>query len=50
MNYTLNNSGAPTVTFVLQHNDFELLKATSEDLQLHLQAYDAAFYVDDQRR
>ena len=50
VNYTLNNSGAPTVTFVLQHNDFELLKAASEDLQLHLQTYDAAFYVRDDQQ
>ena len=47
--YTLNE-GYPTVTFLLQHQDFSALKAASEDLQLHLQGYDAAYYVlDDQQ-
>ncbi len=50
VNYTLNNDGAPTVTFVLQHNDFATLKAASEDLQLHLQGYDAAFFVRDDQQ
>ena len=50
VNYTLNNDGAPTVTFLLQHNDFATLKAASEDLQLHLQGYDAAFFVRDDQQ
>jgi len=50
VNYTLNSDGAPTVTFVLQHNDFATLKAASEDLQLHLQSYDAAFFVRDDQQ
>lgn len=47
--YTLNE-GSPTVTFLLQHQDFSALKAASEDLQLHLQGYDAAYYVRDDQQ
>lgn len=47
--YTLNE-GTPTVTFLLQHKDFDELRAASEDLQLHLQGYDGAFYVRDDQQ
>jgi len=49
VNYTLNDS-SPTVTFLLQHDDFEELKAASEDLQLHLHGYQSAFFVRDDQQ
>ena len=49
VNYTLNDS-TPSITFLLQHNDFDALRAASEDLQLHLQGYDAAFFVRDDQQ
>jgi len=49
VNYTLNDN-TPSVTFLLQHNNFETLKQASEDLQLHLQGYEAAFFVRDDQQ
>ena len=49
VNYTLNDN-TPSVTFLLQHNDMTTLKRASEQLQLHLQGYEAAFFVRDDQR
>jgi multidrug efflux pump subunit AcrB len=49
VNYTLNDSQA-SVTFVLQHQNLDTLKAASEELQLHLRSFDKAFYVRDDQR
>jgi len=49
VNYTLDDN-TPSVTFLLQHNDFETLKRASKDLQLHLQGYEAAFFVRDDQQ
>ena len=49
INYTLNDSN-PRVTFLLQHNNFATLKQASEDLQLHLQGFEAAFFVRDDQQ
>ena len=49
VNYTLNE-GDPTITFLLQHNDFEALGKASEDLQLHLRGYESTFYIRDDQQ
>ncbi len=49
VNYTLNE-GDPTITFLLQHNDFDALGKASEDLQLHLRGYESAFYIRDDQQ
>ena len=49
VNYTLND-GQARVTFRLQHDDLDVLKQASEELQLHLRGYDKAFYVRDNQQ
>ncbi len=49
VNYTLDDN-TPSVTFLLQHSDFDTLKRASKDLQLHLQGYEAAFFVRDNQQ
>lgn len=49
VNYTLDDN-TPSVTFLLQHDDFDTLKRASKDLQLHLQGYEAAFFVRDDQQ
>lgn len=49
VNYTLNDSQA-RVSFRLQHDDIEVLKAASEALQLQLRSYDKTYYVRDNQQ
>ena len=49
IDYTLNNN-TPRVTFLLQHDDFDTLRQASEDLQLHLQSFESAFFVRDDQQ
>ncbi|MEE4202641.1 MAG: efflux RND transporter permease subunit [Halieaceae bacterium] len=49
VNYTLND-GQARVTFRLQHDDLDVLKQASEELQLHLRGYDKAYYVRDNQQ
>ncbi len=49
VNFTISES-PPTVTFVLQHPDLNLLKSASEKLQTHLKTYDKALYVRDSQQ
>jgi len=46
VNYTLSDSEA-SITFLLQHEDLEMLNAASMTLQQHLASYDKAYFIRD---
>ena len=47
VNYTMGEDGEARITFLLQHEDLEVINAASRTLQEHLREYDKAKFVRD---
>jgi multidrug efflux pump subunit AcrB len=49
VNYTLDNS-VPNISFMLRHQDMDLLQAAADELRVRLGSYDGTFHVRDNLR
>ena len=49
VNYTINNSD-PQISFLLRHDDMDILRAAADDLKRKLDSYDGTYYVRDNLR
>jgi multidrug efflux pump subunit AcrB len=49
VNYTIDNS-SPQISFLLRHEDMDLLRAAADDLKRKLDSYDGTFFVRDNLR
>ena len=49
VNYTMNDSN-PRISFLLRHDDMDVLRAAADDLKRHMTNYEGVYYVRDNLR